>query len=286
MIVTVVLPAYNEEQDLPILLTRIHAALNDWADYRVIVVDDGSVDQTAAIVRDAGRELAVTLIQHPRNLGLGAAMRTGLKAAATLEGTIITMDADNSQGPELIRDMVGMVSAGSDVVIASRFQSGSQEIGVPQHRKLLSHISSAVIRNIVRYSGARDYTCGFRAYRLETIRELVSKYGDNFLRENGFACMFELLLNCRRVNASVSEVPLILRYDLKIGDSKMRIFRTASRYFATIVRGYLTLSKVEESTSAGSMQEIALAGRTDSAVKKNRSTLESSQCYSPLQNYE
>lgn len=259
MKVTLVLPAYNEERDLPELLNRVKAALEPWTDYLVLVVDDGSIDRTADIIRTAQRQMPITLIQHPKNQGLGAAMRTGLKAAASLDGTVVTMDADNSQGPELIRDMIAQIDAGSDVVIASRFQVGSKEIGVPRYRLFLSHASSSIIRSVVRFSGARDYTCGFRAYRLDVLRELINKYGDNFLRENGFSCMFELLLNCRRIGATVTEVPLILRYDLKLGDSKMRVWRTAWRYLITIVRGYLPLSKQDEPIDARTLREAALA---------------------------
>jgi dolichol-phosphate mannosyltransferase len=259
MKLTLMLPAFNEEQDLPGLLHRIKDALANWADYRVLIVDDGSQDRTAAIVREAARWMPVTLIQHPHNMGLGAAIRTGLKAAASLDGTVVTLDADNSQDPELIRRMVETVALGADVVIASRFQPGAREVGVPAHRLVLSHVSSAGIRLLVRYPGARDYTCGFRAYRVETLRRLVDRYGDNFVRENGFSCMLELLLNFRRIGAKVAEVPLVLRYDLKVGASKMRIFRTMWRYVVTLTRGFLPLAKRGESAAAAALRETALA---------------------------
>lgn len=242
MKITVLLPAYNEEKDLPGLLVRIRQALEDWADYKVLVVDDGSHDRTAQIVRDAALEMPAVLIQHPVNMGLGAAIRTGLKVASQWDGIVVTLDADNSQDPALIRSMVGKIEEGYAVVIASRFQPGSREVGVPPHRLLLSHVSSAGIRLIVRYPGARDYTCGFRAYRADVIRELINRFGDNFLRENGFACMLELLLNVRRLSAPVAEIPLVLRYDLKEGASKMRVLRTMRRYVVTIVRGFLPLA--------------------------------------------
>ncbi len=240
--ITVMLPAYNEEKDLPVLLGRIQHALSRWANYRILVVDDGSHDQTAQIVRDASKQMPVELIQHPQNMGLGAAMRTGLKAAAHNSDIVITLDADNSQDPELMKTMVERLAEGFDVVIASRFQPGAQEIGVPPFRVFLSHVSSTGIRTIVRYPGVRDYTCGFRAYRAETLRKLIDTFGDNFIRENGFSCMFELLLNLRGLHARVSEVPLILRYDLKEGASKMRILRTMWRYVITLTRGLMPLS--------------------------------------------
>ena len=241
MKITLMMPAYNEEQDLPGLLGRIKSALEGWADYRVLVVDDGSTDRTAAIATEAATRMPVTLIQHPHNQGLGAAIRTGLNAAAHGEGVVVTMDADNSQGPELIRQMLEKIEQGADVVIASRFQPGSQEVGVPPHRKFLSHLSSAGIRILAPYPGARDYTCGFRVYRAEVLRRLIARYGDNFVRENGFSCMLEILLNLRRIGARVAEVPLVLRYDLKEGASKMRIWRTMWRYVVTITRAWLPL---------------------------------------------
>ena len=118
MKITVMMPAYNEERDLPGLLDRIQRALAGWADYRILVVDDGSRDRTGEIVRKAGERMPVELIQHPTNLGLGAAVRTGLRAAAVNEGIVVTLDADNSQDPELIRTMVERLEQGFDVVIA------------------------------------------------------------------------------------------------------------------------------------------------------------------------
>lgn len=225
------------------MLGRIQRALEGWANYRILIVDDGSRDNTAQIVRDAAAQMPVELIQHPRNMGLGAAMRTGLNAASRSSDVVITLDADNSQDPELMKSMVERLGEGFDVVIASRFQPGAQEIGVPAFRILLSHVASAGIRTIVGYPGVRDYTCGFRAYRGETLRNLIDTFGDdNFIRENGFSCMFELLLNLRAIRARISEVPLVLRYDLKEGASKMRILRTMWRYVITLTRGMLPIS--------------------------------------------
>lgn len=272
MTITVLLPAYNEEKDLPGLLQRLDQALNAVKGYQILIVDDGSQDSTADIVKAAQKTLPVTLIQHPTNLGLGAAIRTGLKAAAMLEGTIVTLDADNSQDPLLIPAMVEKINAGADVVIASRFQPGAEEVGVPPHRILLSHVSSGVIRQLVRCPGARDYTCGFRAYRLTTVRKLINIYGDNFLRENGFSCMLEVLLNIKRIGGKVEEVPLVLRYDLKEGASKMRIMRTSWRYLVTITRAFLPLNTAAEPAWATKLREASLKhllSQRESSAKPN-----------------
>ena len=235
MNITVVLPAYNEEQDLPPLLERIGNALTAaQCSYRILVVDDGSCDRTVEVVQDAQRKLPITLVRHPRNMGLGAAIRTGLSEAAKDDGVVITMDADNSQDPALIPAMVNRIMEGYDVVIASRFQKGGQEVGVAPHRVVLSHGAGHVMRLAVRYSGVRDYSCGYRAYTAGILRALQEAYGQDFVHENGFACMFELLVKLKKIGARASEVPLVLRYDLKTGPSKMRVGRTLARYGAVL----------------------------------------------------
>lgn len=256
--VTVVLPAYNEERDLPALLPRIREALAPFSTYRVLIVDDASTDATADIAMAFARTMPVRLIRHRRNGGLGAAIRTGLKAAAGFDGIVITLDADNSQGPELMPEMIARIREGADVVIASRFREGAAEVGVPRHRVALSHAASWLLRALIGYPGVRDYSCGYRAYRGEALRRLISTYGDNFLREHGFSCMVELLINLKRIDARIVEVPLVLRYDLKEGASKMRIWRTLSRYLVVVWRGRLALKWHDEAAADRELRRAAL----------------------------
>lgn len=235
--ITLIVPAFNEEADLPSLLTRIQHCMSRTDRYRVLVIDDGSSDRTAEIAREAASIMPVELIQHRDNQGLGAALRTGFQAAAVGEGVIVTMDADNSQDPALIRTMMERINEGIDVVIASRFLPESGELGVSALRRALSHLCSAALRVLVGYPQVRDYTSGFRVYRVEVIRRLIEVFGSSgFLRECGFACMLELLLRLQVLGATVREVPLVLRYDLKTGVSKMRILHTMWRYVVTLAR--------------------------------------------------
>jgi dolichol-phosphate mannosyltransferase len=74
--------------------------------------------------------------------------------------------------------------------------------------------------------GVRDYTCGFRAYKASKLKEVIAIYEDKFIEEQGFACMAEILLKLAKHKAIIHEMPMILRYDLKLGDSKMNFFKT------------------------------------------------------------
>lgn len=230
--ITVVLPAYNEEQDLPQLLERLHSALAPGSlKHRIVVVDDGSQDRTAEIAREAATRMPVQLVQHEVNQGLGRAIQTGLTEASRHPGAVITMDADNSHDPKYIEDMVAKLEQDDlDLVIASRFVKGSLVKGVPVFRQFLSYGCFFSMKCLVPYEGVRDYSAGFRAYRSTTLQRLVAIHGDQLVEHAGFSCMLEILLKLRAMGATAAEVPYTLRYDQKIGASKLRLFRTLKMY--------------------------------------------------------
>jgi len=134
-IVYVVLPVYNEEGRIQQLLTHIDEAMQDAGiAYEIVLVDDGSRDSTADLVRAYAARMPIRVLRHEVNQGLGATIRDGLMAAASVAADrdiIVTMDADDTHAPGLILRMVRMISEGHDVVIASRYRPGSRTVGVP-----------------------------------------------------------------------------------------------------------------------------------------------------------
>lgn len=236
--IAVVLPAYNEEKDLPILLNRLDAALSrlPWP-YHIVVVDDGSSDGTAAIAEAASTAIPIHLVRHPRNLGLGRAIQTGLSEGRKFGGVVVTMDADNSHDPAYIADMVATLeNEKADVVICSRYQKGSRVVGLSSFRRLLSFGCFLTMKALLPYARVRDYSTGFRAYDSAIISRLVHCYGDKLVEQSGFACMLELIAKLRTVGASVREIPYTLRYDQKLGASKLRLFKTLKQYWAVVSR--------------------------------------------------
>ena len=225
----VVLPAYNEEASIDLLLQNavdVVAPLPQSA--RVIVVDDGSDDDTADIVRSFANQ-GVELVSHGRNRGLHEAVRTGLLEALdgiAEDGVIVVMDADNTHHPELIPQMLERIEAGADVVIASRFAPGGKMIGAPFIRRLYSLGARTLLTMRYPTCGARDFTCGYRAYRAETLKKAFARWGPEFISVTGFACMLDILLRLHSIGAKIEEVPLVLRYDLKESPSKLRVLRT------------------------------------------------------------
>jgi dolichol-phosphate mannosyltransferase len=228
--VIVTLPAFNEEESLPELLERIGEAFAETGTpYEIIVVDDGSSDETAKIVSQLSFQMPIHLVQHTVNQGLGVTIRDGLREAVDRAGErdiIVTMDADNTHPPGLIERMVQMIHEGCDVVIASRFQPGARVVGVPIERHFLSIGARVLFTLMYPTRGVRDYTSGYRAYRTSVMRQAFAQHGDDLVSERGFSCMAELLLKLRRQGVMFGEAPLRLRYDQKGGDSKMRVLRT------------------------------------------------------------
>ena len=228
--VRVVLPAYNEEEALSLFLGEVVETLTEAdIDHEVIVVDDGSADRTAEVVREASLAMPVRLIQHKKNQGLAAAIRTGLLAGADgaePHDVVVTMDADRTQRPEAILLMLDKIQEGCDLVIASRYRPGASVVGVPWHRNLLSLGGRVLFQTLFPTQGVRDYTCGARAYRVSLLHDMIEQFGDNLVSEEGFSCMVDVLLKARSLKPKFGEVPINLRYDIKPGLSKMSVLST------------------------------------------------------------
>jgi len=234
------LPCYNEQTALPPLLDRVGTVAVELApDWRlsVLVVDDGSTDETAAVAKAAGAGLAVTVCTHPANQGLGAALATGIAwyldqpSVAGAQDMLAVMDADGTHPPELLPEMLrALTDESRAVVIASRYAAGGAEFGLSPLRRLDSRLASLVLRTVARLPGVRDYTCGYRLYRRRALEQARERFGARLITETSFVCMAELLIKLARTGARCVEVPLELHYELKGGPSKMNVAATIWRY--------------------------------------------------------
>ena len=228
--IIVVLAAYNEEQNLGGLLRKILEQSRETAlSFEVIVVDDGSSDRTWEIVEAFRDVLPVTAIRHLVNQGLGRSLADGLAKAAKIAhagDVVVTMDADESHPPGLIPRMFRAVREGYDVVIASRYQPNARLRGLSFRRCMLSYVAAAFAKTLFPIPGVRDYTSGFRAFSGEALQLAYREYGPGFIDQSGFQCTIDILLKMRKLPVIFGEVPLVLRYDLKKGPSKLPAMKT------------------------------------------------------------
>lgn len=243
----VVLPAFNEERVIGALLRSLDAELAPRAiGYRTVIVDDGSTDGTIQEAERAAAEtdgrLSLTVVRHPENRGLGAAIRTGIEWCLEhgAEGDVmVTLDADNTHPPALIPALVEQVERGADVAIASRYRRGSRVRGVPRSRLLLSEVARIVLQVTFPIRGVRDYTCCFRAMRLSTLRLAREVYGEELTTARGFEAVMDLLLRLRQLGIRATEIPLDLDYSDRVGRSKMRLLITVRRTCTLLVRRFV-----------------------------------------------
>lgn len=238
-----VLPAYNEAASLPPLLERLGELARGWGEPMVVwVVDDGSSDGTADIAARGHVELEVRLVSHAVNLGLGQAVHSGLRAAIAAsddDDVVVVMDADDTHDVNLVPEMHRALVGGADLAIASRFVKGGDDATAPFFRRLLSRGAAVLFRVALPLDGVRDFTSGYRAYRVSLLRRAAGHYGERLIEEQGFACMVELLLKLRHCEPEIVEVPLFLRYDRKQGASKLRLGRTMLQYLKLLLRDRL-----------------------------------------------
>ena len=237
----VVLPAYNEELSIGKLLTRIKQNFLDTNtdNYTIVVVNDGSKDRTPQILEDFAANTNLKILTHEKNQGLGRTMRDGLQYASEVSDSndiIITLDADDTHTPGLMPRMMNLIREGHDVIIASRYQKGSRIFGLTFSRKLFSYVASWMFRILLPIKGVKDFTCGYRAYRASVLKDAFAKFGDKFIDQEGFQSMVDIILKLRTMPVIFAEVPFILRYDMKEGDSKMNVNSTIKKTLQLIIK--------------------------------------------------
>lgn len=225
--ILVLLPAYNEEESLPQLMPKLQQTLSGMGEeFKILVCNDGSKDGTQAMLEEYAKQMPIEIIRHKINRGLGESSRDLFERAGELVqngDVIVRLDCDDTHEPEFIPSIVGKVRDGYDVVIASRFAPGGGQMGVSGYRAFISRCANLFMKVFFPISGLKEYSCGFRGYRGEKIKEAIGFYGNNFiqLKGLGFTCTLEKLVKLKLINAKFGEVPFLLRYDQKQSASKM-----------------------------------------------------------------
>ena len=215
--ISVVVPAYHEEAVIGTVVARLQSALDALGrTYEIIVVDDGSKDETAQCARQAGAKV----ISHPYNIGNGAAVKTGIRNA---RGRVLVMlDGDGQHAPEDISRLLDDLGA-YDMVVGAR--TGASDTAV--HRD----VANRVYNWLATYGCGRrieDLTSGFRAIRTDIVRGYV------YLLPNTFSYPTTITLAIVRSGHSLKYVPITVAR--RVGRSKIHLLRDGSRFLLIILK--------------------------------------------------
>lgn len=216
MSLSIIIPAKNESTGLQQILPKLKAL---YAEADVVVVDDGSTDDTATVAKALGARV----VSHPYSKGNGAAIKSGLRA---VRGDIVVcMDADGQHQPEDIEGLLKKIGEGYDMVVGSRNHSGQAGI----HRSLANQFYNRFSSWMVGHK-IDDLTSGFRAIRANKFREFIS------LLPNKFSYPTTITMSFFRAGYSVAYVPIDVQRRLKGTQSHIRLWQDGIRFLLIIFK--------------------------------------------------
>ena len=210
-----IIPTYNERENLPAIVARIHRA---HADVHILIVDDGSPDGTGLIADSMARADAdrIHVLHRTAKRGLGAAYLAGFAwGMSRAYSVIVEIDADGSHPPEQLYRLLDAIDAGADLAIGSRYVPGGEVCNWPWKRKILSRTANLYAR-VLLGAGVNDITAGYRAYR----REVLEKIDLSAVSSRGYCFQIDLTWRAVANGFHVVEVPITF-VERELGVSKM-----------------------------------------------------------------
>ncbi len=210
----VIIPTYNEKENIKIVIEKLRALK---IDLDILIIDDNSPDNTAVIVRETQKTMPnLHLIERPGKLGLGTAYVMGFKWALERDYQyILEMDADLSHNPEDVPRLIKECEKGSDLVIGSRYCNGVNVINWPIKRLILSYGANKYTR-VVTGLPVKDATAGFKCFH----RRVLAAIDLTRLKSSGYSFQIEMNFRAWKKGFKLAEIPIIF-IERSEGKSKM-----------------------------------------------------------------
>lgn len=244
--IRIILPCYNEAENLPAVFAQIAEALPGTA-HIIYAVEDGSTDATQSVLGSLRQRHPTRVLLHPVNRGVAEAFRTGFTAAvreAEDDDVIALLEGDGTSTASLLPEMLRLVQNGADVVIASRYRPGGGYRRFPLKRLLLSRGANVVFRLFFPIPGVTDYSIFYRAYRIPPLRACMTNFGDRFIESATFLANAEILVKLAPYLRRVEEVPFLYDYGRKRGRSGMKVWKNLISYLTFVARAPRAVSRI------------------------------------------
>lgn len=237
-----IIPVFNEEGNIPHLISSISHLKSEVKEYnlKVVFVDDGSKDNTIETLNAHKKDLDVTVLNYGSNKGPGYAFGEGfsyLKDKLGNDDIVITMEGDNTSKTEIILFMLNRIKVEQvDVVLASPYAYGGGIHNTSIFREVISFLANILVRIALGIQGIHTFSSFFRAYKASVILQLQEKYGSRIVSFVGFECMVELLKKMVDLKITISEIAMPLDTSMRVGKSKMKIWKTIKGYIRLIIK--------------------------------------------------
>ena len=243
------LPAYNEGPTVGLVLWSIHKVFTSYSrEYEILVVDDGSDDATADTLETYARLLPLTVIRHERRRGYAAALDTLARAATgrtryPRRDAAVFMQADFSDPPEALPDLIKRFEGGADLVIA---EPDRQPATAPAGARWVRHFAPRLLRPKLGLQGVNDPLGSYRLARITVIRDALRECGDKpIVHGSSWAANVELTARLARFSRRIESVTVSPRYELRPRPTRVRPLSDALELY----RSRRTLMPLRQTTS-------------------------------------
>lgn len=222
MKISIIIPTYNEENNIPYVISSINNIIYkyDW-DAEILVIDDGSTDQTSKMAQKYGAQVFV----HKKNLGKGIAIKTGINVARN--NILLFIDGDGQDDPSDIPKFINKIRLGADFVIGSRFIGSFEKGAISRLNYFLTSITNLAV-NILFHSYITDSQAGFRCLRKDKILSFA-------LFSKQYEIETEMLIKAIKKGLKIVEVP-VTRFPRNEGRSKLNVIKQGFRIGTTLLR--------------------------------------------------
>ncbi len=233
------IPVFNEEKNIPNLLSSLAKLALEEDEIKIIFSDDGSTDKSIEKIKECCTGQNYVIIGDGNNIGPGNAFNLGfewvLQHSKSKNDSVITLEADGTSDLSLLPQMIILNKLGYSLVLASVYAQGGGFEQTSFFRRLISVVANLFFRFVFNLK-TLTLSSFYRCYSVALLSTIYEKYNGKIIQENGFICMLEVLLKAVRCNARIIEIPMILKSSKRIGKSKMKILKTSYEYIRFLLQ--------------------------------------------------